>query len=114
MSKEIDFKPYLISILIITGITCLFSYKLAIGLVLGTIYFFISDYLNRKKFPKLNNKGVAIANIFLIIFIQFILILGVAIASYYIGGLYSFLVSFAGITFPHIYFIIIELIKAKK
>lgn len=114
MSREIDFKPYLLLILVICVITCIFSYKIAAGLILGTVYFFISDKLNQRKFPKLDSKGIAVANVFLIIFIQFILILGVALVSYYIGGLYSFLVSFAGITFPHAYFIIVELMKGKK
>lgn len=114
MSKELNFKPYLIVVAIICGIICIFSYKVAFGLVLGTVYFFISDALNQNKFPNLNSKGEAVAKVLLISFVQFILILGVALLSYFTGGLYSLLVSFAGITIPHIYFIIVELKKIKK
>lgn len=114
MSKELNYKPYLIVVSIICGLICIFSYKIALGLALGTAYFFISDKLNQYKFPNLNSKGLAISKVFLIIFVQFILIVAVAFVSYYIGGLYSFLVSFAGITIPHIYFIIVELKKSKK
>ena len=114
MSKDFNFKPYLIGVLVVSALTCIFSYKIAIGIVLGTIYFFISDKLNQKKFPNLNSKSIAVSSVLLIGFIQFILIVAVALLSYYIGGLYSFFGAFAGITIPHIYFIIVELKKIKK
>lgn len=114
MSKESNFKPYLIGVLIVSVLACIFSYKISIGILIGTAYFFISDKLNQYKFPKINSKGIAVGKVFLIIFIQFLLITIVAVSSYYIGGLYTFFGTFAGITIPHIYFIIIELKKMKK
>ena len=114
MTKDFNYKPYLICVLALSLIICIFSYKSAICLLLGTAYFFISDKLNQWKFPSLNSKGLAVGKVFLVIFIQFILIVGVALSSFYIGGIPSLLVSFAGITIPHIYFIIAELRKIKK
>ena len=114
MLEKINYKPYLICVFVISIITCIFSYKCAIGFILGTLYFFISNKLNQSKFPRINSKGLAVGKVVLILFIQFILIVGVAGASYYIGGLSSFLVSFTGIIVPHIYFIIIELKKGRK
>lgn len=114
MSKDFNFKPYLIGVLIVSALSCIFSYKIAIGILIGTAYFFISDKLNQNKFPKLNSKSLAVGKVFLIIFIQFLLITVFAVASYYIGGLYCFFGTFAGITIPHIYFIIVELKKIKK
>ena len=114
MTRDFNYKPYLFCIFATSAIICIFSYKNAICLLLGTTYFFISDILNQWKFPNINNKSIAIGKVFLVIFIQLILIVGVAIASYFIGGIPSFLVSFAGIIIPHIYFIIVELRKIKK
>ena len=114
MTKDFNYKTYLFCVVIISAIFCFFSYKNAICLLLGTAYFFISDALNQWKFPRMNSKSIAIGKVFLVIFIQLILITGVAIASYFIGGIPSFLVSFAGIIIPHIYFIIVELRKIKK
>ena len=114
MLENFNYKPYLICVLVASVITCVFSYKYAIGLILGTVYFFISNRLNQSKFPRVNSKGLAVGKVVLIIFIQFVLIVCVAGVSYYIGGIPTFLVSFAGIIFPHIYFIIAELRKGSK
>lgn len=114
MSAELNFKPYLICVFIVSVLSCIISYKVGFSIILGTLYFFISDKLNHYKFSKINDKRIAIGKIFLILFIQLILIILVAYFSYRIGGLVTFFAAFAGIIIPHIYFIIVELRKIKK
>lgn len=115
MVRELNFKPYLICVFAISTLACIFSYKISIGLLIGTGYFFVSDSLNQIKFPKLNNsKGIAIGKVFLISFVQLIILIGIAVLTYFVFGLPTFLATFVGITIPHIYFIIVELRKLKK
>mgnify|MGYP003328398672 CR=1 FL=1 len=114
MSKDFNWKPYYVGAAIIAALSCLFSWKIGLGIVLGSIYFYFNNLLNAKKFPKLDGKGKVIGSLFLIITIQFIAIVVIALISYYIGGLYSFFGAFAGMTIPHFYFIIVEIIKSKK
>lgn len=114
MSKGFNWKPYLIGLATVTLISCIFSLKVALGIVLGTMYFFLNDKLNQKKFPHFDGKTKVIGIVFLIIILQFIMIVAVAMFSYYVGGLYSFFGAFAGMCIPHIYFIIVELKKTRK
>lgn len=114
MSTELNFKPYLICVSIVSILSCFFSYKVGLSIILGTSYFFISDRLNHYKFSRINDKTIAIGKIFLILIIQLILIVAVAYFSYRIGGLVTFFATFAGIIIPHIYFIIVEVRKIKK
>lgn len=114
MSKDFNWKPYIIVIIVISCLSCLINWRIGFGICLGSLYFFLNDKLNQKKFPNLDGKGKAISKVFLIIFLQFIMIVAVALFSYYVGKLYSFFGTFAGMTVPHFYFIIKELVKSKK
>lgn len=114
MGRDFNWKPYLIATAIVALLSCVFSYKIAIGIVIGTLYFFLNNKLNEKKFPHFDGKTKVVGIVFLIIILQFIMIVALAMLSYYIGGLYSFFGAFAGMCIPHIYFIIVELKKIKK
>ena len=114
MSKDFNWKPYYIGVLVVSIIACIFSWKVALGIIMGSIYFYLNDKLNQKRFPKLDGKGKVIGSVMLIIFVQFLMICFVAIASYKIGKLETFFGAFAGMTIPHFYFIIKEIKNIKK
>lgn len=114
MSKDFNWKPYYIGAAIVAALSCIVSYKIGLGIVLGSIYFYFNDLLNQRKFPSLNSKFKVTGTLFLIMIVQFVAIVAVALISYKIGGLYSFFGAFAGMTIPHFYFIITEILKIKK
>ena len=114
MSKDFNWRPYCIGASIVALFSCLFSWEVAFGIVLGSFYFFINDKLNQKRFPKLDSSGKAIGSIIGIGFIQFVMIVIVALLSYYVGKLPAFFGAFAGMTIPHFYFMFKELKNIKK
>ena len=114
MSKDFNWKSYYVVVAVIAIFSCLFSWKIAFGIVLGSLYFFVNDKLNQKRFPKLDSNSKAIGSIIGIGFIQFIMIVIVALLSYYVGRLQAFFGTFAGMTIPHFYFIIKELKNIRK
>lgn len=114
MSKDFNWKPYYIVVGIIAILSCLINWKIGLGIVVGSIYFYFNDLLNQKKFPEFDSKGKAAGKVFVIILLQFLMISLVAIFCYYVGGLYSFFGAFGAMIAPHFYFIIKELLKIKK
>ncbi|MDO5440860.1 MAG: hypothetical protein Q4F12_04915 [Erysipelotrichaceae bacterium] len=114
MNKTFNWRPYYIGACIVALIICIFSYKIAFGIVLGSAYFYLSNVLNQKKFPSLDSKSKAIGSLMVILFVQFVMIVACALLSYYFGGLESFFGTFAGMVIPHFYFIIKELFNIKK
>lgn len=114
MSSSFNWKPYCIGVLIVALLSCIINWRIGLGIILGSIYFYLNDKLNQKKFPHLDSKLKVTGSLFLIILLQFMMICGIALLSYRIGGLYSFFGAFAGMTIPHFYFIIVELTKIKK
>ena len=114
MSKDFNWKPYYIGAAIVALFSCLFSWKIGFGIALGSLFFFINDKLNQKRFPSLDSNSKAIGSIIGIGFIQFIMIAIVAIISYYVGKLPAFFGAFAGMTIPHFYFMFKELRNIKK
>lgn len=114
MGKDFNWKPYYIVVAIVSIASCIVSWKIGFGIILGSVYFYFNNLLNEKKFPKLDNKSRVIGSLFLVIIVQFIMIVAIALLSYYVGGLYSFFGAFAGMSIPHIYFIIKEITKIKK
>ena len=114
MLKDFNWKPYYVVVFLISLLSCIVSWKIGFGIILGSIYFYLNNIFNAKKFPHLDGKGKVVGSLFLIVFLQFIAIAGVALLSYYVGGLYSFFGAFAGMSIPHIYFIIRELTKDRK
>ena len=111
MSKDFNWKPYCIGAIIVALISCIFSWKIAFGIILGTITFFLNDKLNQKRFPPLDSKKKAIFSTLLIVTFQLVMIIVIALLSYYIGKLYAFFGTFAGLTIPYFYFIIRMLIN---
>lgn len=111
MSKDFNWKPYYITVAAIVVITCIFSWKIAFGIGLGSFAFYLNDLLNQKRFPPLDSKKKAIFSTLLIVSIQILMIIVVALISYYVGKLYAFFGAFAGLTIPYFYFIIKMLIK---
>ena len=114
MDKNFVWKPYLFFVGILALITLVINYKITIGLVLGTLYYFLNDKLIVKKVPSLDSKLKVTGSFLVIGIVQFILITAVALLSYWIGGLYSFFGSFAGITMPHFYYLIKQIFSIKK
>lgn len=114
MCKDFNWKPYYIATSVVALISVVVSWKIGLGIVLGSIYFYFNDLLNQKKFPSLDNKMKVRGSLFLIITVQFISIVAIALFSYKVGGLYSFFGAFAGMIFPHFYFIIKEITSIRK
>lgn len=114
MANDFNWKPYYIAAFAVAAASCIISWKIGFGIVLGSVYFYFNNLLNQKKFPRLDSKSVAIGSLFLIIAIQFVAIVAIALLSYFVGGLYSFFGAFAGMTIPHFYFIIKEITKINK
>lgn len=111
MSKDFNWKPYLIFIGIII-LFCLFvDYRISLGLLIGTIVYFIKDKLNEKKFPNLNGTSKAMGSMIFFMLLQGFLIASTAMICWFIGKLAAFLAAFVALTVPTFYFIIRSVTK---
>ena len=106
MTKDFNWKPYLIAVGIVTVACLFFNWRISAGLVLGTVTYFLNDKLNEKKFPSLSGNGKALGSMTLFMLIQGALIVLCAVGCWFIGRLYSFLAAFVALTVPTFYFII--------
>ena len=106
MSKDFNWKPYLIFLGIVTGICLFINWRISAGLIIGTVTYFINDKLNEKKFPSLSGNGKALGSMTLFMLIQGALIVRCAVGCWFLGRLYSFLAAFVALTVPTFYFII--------
>ena len=106
MSKDFNWKPYLIFIGIV-AIICLFiNWRISAGLAAGTFTYFVNDKLNEKKFPSLSGNGRALGSMTLFMLLQGAFIALCAVGCWFLGRLYSFLAAFVALTVPTFYFII--------
>ena len=111
MSKDFNWKPYLIFVGIIT-LVCLFvDYRISLGLIIGTICYFVNDKLNEKKFPNLNGTSKAMGSMMFFMLLQGFLIAITALICWFIGKLAAFLAAFVALTIPTFYFIIRSVTK---
>ena len=111
MSKDFNWKPYLIFVGIIT-LVCLFvDYRISLGLIIGTICYFVNDKLNEKKCPNLNGTSKAMGLMMLFMLLQGFLITITALICWFIGKLAAFLAAFVALTIPTFYFIIRSVTK---
>lgn len=111
MSKDFNWKPYCVFVLVVSALISIYNWRIGLCIVLATLVFFINDKLNIHKFPSLQSKKGALLSLFLVVGIQGVLIVAIGLGSYYIGGLVSFFAAFAGLITPHLYFIVRNLIK---
>ena len=106
MLKQISWKYYLIFVVIVSIISLFFDYNITIGIILGTLVYFLNLKLAEKKFPNLNDKTKAISGALLVISLQGILTVVMALATWFIGKLPCFLTGFVSMIVPNIYFFI--------
>ena len=104
MSKDFNWKPYYIGVAIIVAISAIVNIKVGIGYATGSIFYYLNDRLNLKKFPSLDATGKAVGSMLLIMAVQGILVIIAGLTSWFIGKLPCFLACFAGLIIPSVYF----------
>jgi len=107
MLKSINWKPYVVFIGILSLFSLLFDLKITLGIVLGSIVYFLNLFISSKKFPNLNDKNIAVAGALIAMVFEGILTVILGIGTYLIGGLKCFVSSFAFMIIPNIYFFIV-------
>lgn len=111
MDKTFNWKPYIIFILIFSAIIAVINYRITIGLLIGTIAYFLNDLLLSKKFPRLDSNSKAVGSIILYMFLQGTIIVFAAVLTWFLGKLPCFLGNFAGLTLPTFYYLILRIFK---
>ena len=106
MDANFNWKPYLITIIIVSVLVMIFNFNIGIGIVIGTVFYFINDRINLKKFPRLDTNMKAVGSMLGLMFVQGIFMIIGGLISYFIGGLASLLSCFLAQIVPSIFFII--------
>lgn len=107
MKTAINWKPYFICAGILSIVVAVFNWKIAVGFVIGTIFNFINLFLSSKKFPRLDGKAKAVGSALAVMTLEGLITVGMAIGTYFIGGIPCFLAGFAGMILPNLYFFIV-------
>ncbi|GEM_PF-5658974 len=106
MLKSADWKKYLIIVSVIAVISVFFNYLITVGIVLGTLCYFVNLKLAEKKFPRLDQKSVAVGGALAVIFAEGLITCIMAAGTWFIGRMPCFIGGFAAMIVPNIYFFI--------